>query len=201
MQFPADATNLRFLQSVEQARQQPGRKRPEGTDRSDPTAWSSGGGGHNFCARAHSVSLPERGRNRYTETLRAHSLPSRQNLEPFSESETNGNHEHQRQQKANCTEPHYSAKTTSFADVSGRGAHVVSLVHLRYTAMPGEHALHQRIAGRFDLRVHKRCYLLKLGQARQYLAAKRHHGVLREGERGFATHHPSRPNPISRQPL
>jgi hypothetical protein len=66
------------------------------------------------------------------------------------------------------------------------------LVHLRYTAMPGEHALHQRIAGRFDLRVHKRCYLLKLGQARQYLAAKRHHRVLRERERGFATHQPSR---------
>jgi hypothetical protein len=101
MQFPTGATNLRFLQSVEQPRQQPGRKRPEGADQSDPTAWSSGGDRHNFCPRAHSVSVPERGRNRCTETLRARSLPSRQNLEPFSESETSGNNEDQRQEKAN----------------------------------------------------------------------------------------------------
>jgi hypothetical protein len=89
------------VQSVEQPRQQPGRKRPEAADQSDPTARSSGDDRQHFCARAHSVSLDKRGRNRCAETMRAHLLSSRQNLEPFSESETNGNNERQCQEKAN----------------------------------------------------------------------------------------------------
>src|SRR5205807_2470120 len=104
------------------------------------------------------------------------------NLEAFSESETNGDDEHQRQDKPTCTKLHYYTEIIAFRDVCdpGRGSHVASLVHLSYTAknLLGENALHKVIAGgSFDLRMPKSSCSSTLGQSRQYLAAKRNHGV------------------------
>jgi hypothetical protein len=97
------------------------------------------------------VSLQKHRCNYCAETLPAHFLPSRKNVGPFSESETNGDDEHQTQDKPTCTKLQYYTEIIAFRDVCdpGRGSHVASLVHLSYTAknLLGESALHKVIAG------------------------------------------------------
>ena len=144
--------------------------------------------------------------NYCAETLPAHFLPSRKNLEAFSESETNGDDEHQRQDKPTCTKLQYDTKLIAFRDVCdpGQGSHVASLVHLSYTAknLLGENARHKVTAGAASIRVFpKSSCSSTLGQSRQYLAAKRNHGVLWEGD--AALRHATRiePIPISCRPL